>query len=78
MNITKAHNKRVNLTAGSSVALDAASSVAAAGYPWRYTHPPKTPQTIPKTVARLFLLNSYFFFLQHAIQQRRAGFFGIG
>ena len=29
-------NKRVNLTAGSSVALDAASSVAAAGYPWRY------------------------------------------
>jgi len=30
-------NKRVNLTAGSSVSLDAASSVAAAGYPWRYT-----------------------------------------
>ncbi len=30
------HNKRVNLTAGSSVALDAASSVAAAGYPRRY------------------------------------------
>jgi len=30
------HNKRVNLTAGSSVALVAASSVAAAGYPWRY------------------------------------------
>jgi hypothetical protein len=28
-------NNRVNLTAGSSVALDAASSVAAAGYPWR-------------------------------------------
>jgi|GEM_PF-7002312 len=32
----KLPNKRVNLTAGSSVALVAASSVAAAGYPWRF------------------------------------------